>query len=98
MPSGHIQLSRSPVEDGGNSTNKRPEIAIVPASSPSRLIAVLVGAMFGLVALVFGAAGAAGADTGMLGLSRRRVRPGLIRQNQTGRPTLGTRRPLVHRE
>src|SRR5262245_7212128 len=64
MPSEHVQLSRSPVEHGGNSTNKTAGIAIVLASLPSRLIAVLVGAMLGLVAVVFGAAGAAGADAG----------------------------------
>jgi len=50
MPSGHVQSSRSQVEDGGNSTNK-PEIVIVLASLPSRLIAVLLGAMFALVAV-----------------------------------------------
>src|SRR5262245_31555794 len=64
MSSGHVQLSRSPVEDGGNSTNKTPGIAIMLASLPSRLIAVLLGAVFGLVAVVFGAVGAAGADAG----------------------------------
>src|SRR5262249_15508939 len=63
-PSGLVQLRLSPVEDGGSSTNKTPGIASMLASLPSGLIAVLVGAVFGLVAVVFGAAGAAGADAG----------------------------------